>query len=127
MKKRRLKYFSLIVVTILLGLISRRIGFIPAVTGDVLWAIMVFLMIRFLFIYKSLKFVALISVSFCYLIEMSQLYHEPWIDRIRNTTFGALVLGHGFLWSDVLVYTLGVCLCVLAEWKLHPTVHSEKV
>ena len=117
MIKSRLIYFILIVVGILLGLSSRRIALVPAITGDVLWAIMVFLMIRFLFIRKSLKFVALISLSFCYLIEMSQLYHEPWIDRIRNTSLGALVLGHGFLWSDLLAYTLGVGLCVLAEWR----------
>ena len=127
MKRSRLKYFILIIVTILLGLASRRVGGIPAITGDVLWAIMVFLMFRFLFIHKSLRFVALISLCFCYLIEMSQLYHEPWIDRIRNTSLGALVLGHGFLWSDVLAYTLGVGLGVLAEWRFKATAHAEKV
>jgi len=127
MKRSRLKYFILIIVTILLGLASRRIGRIPAVTGDVLWAMMVFLMFRFLFIDKSLKFVALISLCFCYLIEMSQLYHEPWIDRIRNTSLGALVLGHGFLWSDVLAYTMGVGLCALAERRLQATADAEKV
>ena len=127
MKRSRLKYFILIIVTILLGLASRRIGGIPAVTGDVLWAMMVFLMFHFFFIDKSLKFVALISLCFCYLIEISQLYHEPWIDRIRNTSLGALVLGHGFLWSDVLAYTLGVGICALAEWRFKAIAHGGNV
>ena len=34
-------------------------------------------------------------------VEESQLYHASWIDSIRGTTLGALVLGHGFLWSDL--------------------------
>ena len=39
---------------------------------------------------------------------MSQLYHAEWIDNIRATTLGGLVLGYGFLWSDLVAYTIGV-------------------
>ena len=39
---------------------------------------------------------AFISLLFCYGIEMSQLYHAQWIDSIRATTLGGLVLGYGF-------------------------------
>ena len=41
---------------------------------------------------------------------MSQLYHAPWIDAIRDTLPGALVLGYGFLWSDLACYAAGVAL-----------------
>jgi hypothetical protein len=52
----------------------------------------------------------LLALSICYGIELSQLYHARWIDNIRETNIGGLVLGFGFLWSDVLAYTLGVAL-----------------
>ncbi|MFM8818855.1 MAG: DUF2809 domain-containing protein, partial [Phycisphaerales bacterium] len=37
-----------------------------------------------------------------------QLHHAPWIDGIRATRLGALVLGSGFLWSDIACYAVGV-------------------
>ena len=48
-------------------------------------------------------------------VELSQLYHAPWIDSIRETTLGGLILGFGFLWSDTACYTVGVGLGVLLE------------
>ena len=46
---------------------------------------------------------------------MSQLYHAPWIDSIRHTTLGGLILGYGFLWSDLACYAVGVGLGVVIE------------
>jgi len=48
-------------------------------------------------------------------VELSQLYHAPWIDPIRRTTLGGLVLGFGFLWSDLACYAAGGGLGVLIE------------
>nr|WP_255564746.1 DUF2809 domain-containing protein [Pedobacter sp. HMWF019] len=86
---------------------------IPLIVGDVLYAVMMFLIIRFFLLRSSYRKIALISLSICYLIEISQLYSAPWIDQIRNTTLGALVLGRGFLWSDMIAYTIGVAICIL--------------
>jgi hypothetical protein len=61
------------------------------------------------------KQIAFFSLLFCYAIEVSQLYQAPWINAIRNTTLGALVLGSGFLWSDLLAYALGVGMAFLIE------------
>nr|WP_237028767.1 DUF2809 domain-containing protein [Pedobacter steynii] len=71
-----------------------------------------FFLIRFLFIRLNYLKAALISLTICYLIELSQLYHVAWIDQIRNTSLGALVLGRGFLWSDMAAYTIGTAACV---------------
>ena len=49
------------------------------------------------------------------MIEFSQLYQENWIIEIRNTTLGHLVLGQGFLWSDLLAYTFGSIICYILE------------
>ena len=78
-----------------------------------LYAVMMFLLVKMLLIRFSYQKVALISLSVCFLIEFSQLYNATWINNIRNTTLGALVLGHGFLWSDIVAYTIGTVICML--------------
>jgi len=49
------------------------------------------------------------------LVKISQLYHAPWIDAIRQATLGGLVLGFGFLWTDLVCYLVGVMIGVIAE------------
>jgi Protein of unknown function (DUF2809) len=57
---------------------------------------------------------------FSVVIEISQLYHAPWIDSIRQTTLGGLILGYDFVASDLTCYALGIGLGVLFEsgWRL---------
>lgn len=111
MLRNRFLYFALILFTIALGLLSRRITAAPQwvhlYLGDVLWALMVFWGIGFLFRRKSTVYVAGVTVLFSVLIELSQLYHASWIDAVRSTTMGGLILGFGFLWSDIICYTVG--------------------
>lgn len=107
-------------VAIILGLSSRKMAkFIPNLLnvylGDALWALMIFLVFGFVFREMKTKSVAISGILFCYLIESSQLYHANWIDTIRNTTIGGLTLGYGFLWSDLLAYTLGIGVGVTIE------------
>jgi hypothetical protein len=113
--KLRIIYGCLIVVTIIAGLLSRHFAFIPLFTGDILWALMVYFIVRFLFVNRPVKFIVITSLLFCYLIEFSQLYKASWINALRHTLFGRLVLGEGFLWSDLLCYTVGVALGILIE------------
>jgi hypothetical protein len=104
----RSTYFILIIATIITGLLSRHFAFIPLFIGDILWALMVYLIMRFLFVTRPVKFIVLASLLFCYGIEFSQLYKSLWINDLLHTLFGRLVLGEGFLWSDLLCYTVGV-------------------
>ncbi|WP_324676185.1 DUF2809 domain-containing protein [Hymenobacter sp. GOD-10R] len=110
------KYYLLpIILTTLLGLASRKYGaflptFISTYAGDTLWATLVFWLIRVVFIKKPSRWVANRALVFAFSIEISQLYHAPWLDWRRNTTLGSLVLGHGFLWSDLACYSVGVAL-----------------
>jgi hypothetical protein len=55
------------------------------------------------------------ALAIAYLVEISQLYHAPWIDALRLTALGGLMLGFGFLWSDLACYTVGVAGGVLLE------------
>jgi len=115
---KRVTYFILTIITIIVGLLSRHFSFIPLFIGDILWATMVYFICQFLFIEKKTKFVALISLLFCFGIEFSQLYKAPWIDNLRHTLFGRLVLGETFLWGDLLSYTFGIIIGVLLEAML---------
>ncbi|HDV8361156.1 MULTISPECIES: ribosomal maturation YjgA family protein [Bacillus] len=119
-KRNRVVYALFTIVIIILGLSSRKFAFaLPHLLndylGDALWALMIFTGFGFLFPKTETKKLAFISLMFCYGIEASQLYHAEWIDSIRATTLGGLVLGYGFLWSDVVAYTIGVGVGILCE------------
>lgn len=111
--RNRIVYFLLTMLVISFGLFSRKIAYqlperVNLYLGDALWALMIFLMTGFVFNKVSTIRSAIIALSFCYLIELSQLYHASWIDNIRHTMLGGLILGYGFLWSDILAYFIGV-------------------
>ncbi|MES5955380.1 DUF2809 domain-containing protein [Bacillus fungorum] len=119
-KRNRLLYAMFTIIVIILGLSSRKFAFaLPDLLnnylGDGLWALMIFIGFGFLFPKIETKKLAFISLLFCYGIEASQLYHAEWIDSIRATTLGGLVLGYGFLWSDIVAYTIGVGVGFLFE------------
>ena len=83
--------------------------------GDALWALLIFLGFGFVFIRASTPRVALITFCFCCAVEFTQLYHAPWIDAVRGTRLGALVLGATFNWPDLLAYGAGIILGCLGE------------
>jgi hypothetical protein len=119
-KRSRLLYGVMTIIVIVLGLLSRKIvnvipSFINTYLGDALWALMIFFDFGFIFRAMETKIVALIGISFCYFIELSQLYHANWIDNIRETTLGGLILGYGFLWSDLLAYAIGIGAGVIID------------
>ena len=60
--------------------------------------------------------IGMFAIVFCYFIEFTQLYHAPWIDDIRKTALGGLILGYGFLWSDILAYSIGVAVGMSWEY-----------
>lgn len=84
-----------------LGLASRKWSlslspFVAQNAGDVLWAMMVYFGFRFLLVRKSTLTAIVLSFLFCFSIEFSQLYQEDWINQIRATMLGSLILGKGF-------------------------------
>ena len=125
MRRNRILYLILTIITIILGLLSRKVQGLPQIissySGDALWALMVFFLFSFLFNKKSTIFILVISIIFSYGIEISQLYHAPWIDSIRATTLGGLILGFGFLWSDLVCYTIGIIIGIIIDIIINKT------
>ena len=117
MNKRRIYYLVAMAVTIVIGLLSRKLSFVPAETGDALWAVMVFCLCRAVMVRQRLFVIALISLLISYGVEASQLILWDWLTQFRSTTFGHLVLGQGFLWQDLVAYTSGIATIYLcAMW-----------
>jgi hypothetical protein len=99
----------------ILGLASRSNEFvlpefIAIHAGDTLWALLVFWLVRTSKPSLPVLHSAFIAIGFAYFIELSQFYHAPWIDGIRSTTLGGLVLGFEFQLSDLIRYFVGVCI-----------------
>jgi hypothetical protein len=115
MQSGRLQYFSLTFLIVLLGIGSRKINVFPLFIGDILYAILIYFGMRFLFINWKLQSIFALSVSFCFLIEISQLLQFDWLISLRKTTFGKYVLGQGFIWLDLICYTLGSTLAYFTD------------
>jgi hypothetical protein len=119
-RRNPLVQLALITLAALLGIGSRRYaralpGFIAAYAGDTMWALAAFAGVGLLLLRASTRTIALLAMILSIAVELSQLYHAPWIDSIRRTTLGGLILGFGFLWSDLACYAAGVGLGVILE------------
>jgi len=66
----------------------------------------------------SIKKVAVLALLGSCADEISQLYQAPWLNSLRSTTVGHLVLGSGFSWVDMLAYTVGVAAGATIEYFL---------
>ena len=124
MLKRRLVYTLLLIFCVWLAFTTRSHAdwFWPIIAkygGDTIWAGQFLFLLRIIFMRTSLLKLAIINFVLGVLVEVSQLYHAPWIDNIRSTVVGEALLGLGFLWSDLMCYAVGTLLayiiCVLLE------------
>jgi len=112
-------------MVVALGLASRHYAtglpwWVGADVGDGHWALMLYLLLGV--IARGLKpwRLAVLTLAVSYGVELSQLYHAPWIDAVRYTRLGGLALGYGFLWSDLACYTAGIatgCGAELFIWR----------
>jgi hypothetical protein len=114
------------VATIALGLASRRWAaelppFVAAYAGDTLWAVMIFWLAALVRPAASTARLATAALLICAAVELSQLYHAPWIDGIRATRLGGLILGYGFLPGDLACYMTGVAFAASIDRLLGRT------
>ena len=118
--RRRSPYLSLAVATIALGLYTRNPRsplpeLIATYGGDTLWAAMVYWLLSWWWSRVPISVRAAVSLCIATAVEFSQLYQAPWIVALRDNPIGALILGQGFLWSDLVCYAVGVVGAVLLD------------
>jgi len=116
--QKRVLYFVLAVCTVAIGLATRKMpqlfpALISTYGGDTLWASLFFFLFRFIFPATPAFKIAIGTFVFALAIEISQLYHAPWIDQLRHTFLGKMILGSGFLWSDLVCYASGTLIAWL--------------
>jgi hypothetical protein len=130
--RSRLYYAGSAVLIIALGLFWRSrfcpLGpFLVKYGGDALWAALVYVLIRFCRPSMNTLKCAALGAGIAIAVELSQLYHEPWLDTIRAYRLGALVLGSTFNWPDIPAYVIGIAIATLADRLLQGggTQHSR--
>jgi hypothetical protein len=109
--RSRLLQLAACALTVALGLGSRASGmppFVLAYAGDALYAVLVFGLLGLVAPRVSTLRLALAALAICVAIEVSQAFHPAWLDALRARPYVALVLGRGFLWSDLACYAVGV-------------------
>lgn len=111
----KIRQFLLLFLIIALGLLSRKVSLLPQETGDALWAMMVFCLMRIVMPKAGLLKVSLMALAISFAVEFSQLIRWQWLVDLRSTTVGHLVLGQGFLWKDLVAYTIGIVLIYTAS------------
>lgn len=119
-KRNGFTYLTLVIIVMTIGLGARYLSvhlpnWINIYLGDTLWALMIYFLFGLIFRTRETRWIAVLAFLFSFGIEISQLYHSQWIDTLRQTRLGGLVLGYGFLWSDLVSYIIGITVGVLLE------------
>lgn len=112
-------------MVIALGLASRRYGnALPVViaryAGDTLWATAAYLALSVVWRGARVRSLAAAAALISLAVELSQLARPPWLQRVRRWPGATLLLGYGFLASDLVCYAVGVVLGValdLIVWR----------
>ncbi len=109
-------------LTIGIGLLVHR-GALPLtprtrdVLGDALWASMMVWWMGVVWPAKTPMVRGGLALAVCVLVESSQLLHVSWLDAVRATSIGHLVLGSGFDARDLLAYTIGCGVAVAIDMR----------
>lgn len=101
------------VSTIVVGLAVHRLapaGAARDIAGDALWAAMMCWWVSAHWPAKPIAWRAGVALGISWAVEFSQLWHAPWLDQLRATRLGPLVLGSGFDSRDLASYAVGVLL-----------------
>ena len=113
MKRNPFIYAAAVLAVMVLGLLSRRFpDFLPAALGkypgDALWALMIFCGLGFLRPKLPTTFTAITALAFACAVEFLKFYQSPWLESVRATLPGRLMLGSVFSWKNIAAYAIGI-------------------
>lgn len=113
----RAKWLALAGLCIPLGLATRpfkrHFDALGSALGDALWALLVFSLVCAALPAWPLSRRVLLTLGLAWLVEISQLWHAPWLDALRHTKLGALAIGGSFSLGDLACYAVGIALGAL--------------
>ncbi|MCY6489559.1 ribosomal maturation YjgA family protein [Leptolyngbya sp. GGD] len=110
----RLAVLLTIIVIVPLGYFARFTaalpGWITDIAGSLAYQIFWMALVQFCFPKLSIAKTAIAVFCFSCAIEFLQLWQPPFLQAIRATLPGRLVLGNTFVWSDFPPYAIGCFL-----------------
>lgn len=119
---RRPKYLAVTVLVICSGLALRKFGYdlyLPFVVvkfgGSGLWGAMVYLLLASMTGRSGPGKIAAGAFLIAIAVELSRLFHTPWLDAFRLTMAGALLLGRVFSLWNILAYGIGIAAALLLD------------
>lgn len=119
--RNRFALCALLLLVIVLGLASRKYGatlprLVSANAGDALWTVAAFLGLAILWPRAASLTLGLAAFAISVGVECSQLLDVAWLNRVRATTPGRLLLGSGFIWIDFVRYFGGALGATVVDW-----------
>jgi uncharacterized protein DUF2809 len=111
----RAAILAVLIALVPLGLSTKRYhgpgqAWVHANAGDIVYAAFWFFFLQFVRPPLQSGRAALAVFLYCCLIEFSQLLHPPWLEALRQTLPGRLVLGSDFDPMDIAYYAVGVAV-----------------
>lgn len=109
---------GLLAATIALGLLSRRHplpGVLAEHTGDALYAVAVFVALSVVLPRAPGVRLGIAAFAVSAAVEAAQAIDVAWLAELRRTRLGALLLGQGFQWADLLAYAIGAAVAVAVD------------
>jgi hypothetical protein len=112
---KKLIYLLLFCFCTWLALATRRHSewfhpFVVEYAGDTIWAGMFVFFLRIFFPKTNVWKLALFTYIAGVIVELQQLIQWDWLVAIRHTYLGKLLLGLGFVPTDLICYAVGVVL-----------------
>jgi uncharacterized membrane protein len=96
------------------------------ISGSLAYQILCIAIVQFCFPKVSIAKTAIGVFLFSCAIEFLQLYQPAWLQAIRATLLGRLILGNTFLWEDFPPYALGCGLGWLWVKGLRRKNHDDR-
>jgi Protein of unknown function (DUF2809) len=106
---------ALLTVVIVLGVASRKYAsvlplLIARYAGDALWATAAYVALSVVWPRAPISSLAAGAALMSLGVELSQLTRPVWLQAVRQWPGAALLLGYGFVASDLVCYAVGVAL-----------------
>lgn len=112
-KKYFLLAIALFIVEVLIGAYMHD-RFIRPYVGDFLVVILLYCLVKS-FIQASATPVAIAVLVFSYIVEVLQYFNMVKLLGLQDSKMANILLGNHFAWEDILAYTLGTALVLIAE------------
>jgi hypothetical protein len=91
-------------------------GIIRPYIGDLLVVILIYCFIRSFYL-KPVWATALAVLLFAYIIEILQYLRIVELLGLGHSRFANIIIGNAFAWMDMLMYTAGIALVLLVEYR----------